>query len=150
MTWKYGALALCAVLTAAAPPKAKVADLGWMAGSWASDSGSAWTEEHWMAPRGGVMLGTNRSGKGSAATGFEFMRIAQGADGTVSFWASPSGAPASAFPLTSLKPGEAVFENPAHDYPTRIVYRREGNRLIGAISGPGGKNPMRWTFERRR
>ena len=149
MAWRYGALALCAVLTAAAAPKAKVADLGWMAGTWVSETPKGWTEEHWMPPRGGVMLGTNRSGQGNAAKGFEFMRIAEGADGTVIFWASPSGAPASAFPLTSLKPNEAVFENPAHDYPTKIVYRRDGNRLVGTISGAGGKNPMSWTFRRR-
>ncbi len=94
------------------------------------------------------MLGTNRSGKGGKASGFEFMRIAPGTGGRISFFASPGGKQAVEFPLTSLKAGEAVFENARHDYPTRVVYRRDGDRLVGTISGPGGKNPVSWTFRR--
>jgi hypothetical protein len=137
-----------AVGGAAQPAAPKVSDLGWLSGSWVSGSGDAWTEEMWTAPRGGVLLGLNRSGKGAKATGFEFMRIAADAEGRISFWASPGGKAAVAFPLVSLKPGEAVFENAGHDYPTKVVYRREGAKLIGTISGRGGKNPFSWTFRR--
>ena len=141
-------IVLAALLSAAAAPQAKVDDLAWLSGAWVSETPQGWTEEYWTAPRGGVLLGTNRSGKGPTATGFEFMRIAADADGTIKFWASPGGKAAVGFPLTSYRKGEAVFENAGHDYPTKVVYRRKGNILIGTISGPGGKDPYSWTFKR--
>ena len=129
-------------------PQAEVEDLSWLSGAWVSESKEGWTEELWTPPRAGVMLGTNRSGKGGQLGGFEFMRIAADESGAISFWGSPGGKPPVAFRLTSAKPGEAVFENPAHDYPTRIVYRRDGQGLIATVSGPGGKDPLSWTFRR--
>ncbi len=145
-SWLVGPAAL---LLIGAAPQNDVAKLGWLGGAWLSETPEGWTEEIWTVPRGGLMLGTNRSGKGERATGFEFMRIALDGEGRVAFFASPNGKPASAFPMVSSAPGEAVFENPAHDYPTRIVYRRDGDVLTGTISGPGGKNVMRWVFRRR-
>ena len=74
------AMAAAAVL-AAASPAAKVDDLAWMAGQWSREEGERWTEESWTFPRGGVMLGHSRSGRGDALREFEFLRIAAGADG---------------------------------------------------------------------
>ena len=59
------AMAAAAVL-AAASPAAKVGDLAWMAGQWSREEGERWTEESWTLPRGGVMLGHSRSGRGDA------------------------------------------------------------------------------------
>jgi len=124
--------------------------LGWMSGNWQMISKDGWTEEHWSSARGGMLLGTSRSGKGDRATEFEQMRIAADAGGQLTFYASPGGKGAFAFPLVQSGTREVVFENRAHDYPTRIAYRREGERLIAEISGPNGANPMRWTYERFR
>lgn len=140
------AVGLTALICAAATPARGVQDFGWMSGAWVSESKGEWVEEHWTSPRGGTLMGTNRTGKDEKVTGYEFMRIAPGADGTISFWASPSGQAPVAFRLVSSGPGEAAFENPANDYPTRIVYRRVGDVLSGTISGSDGKNPMSWTF----
>jgi hypothetical protein len=134
---------------AAAPP-ARAPDLGWLSGAWVSESKGEWVEELWTSPRGGMMLGTNRSGKGAKVTGFEFMRIAADQDGRPTFWASPSGKEAVPFRMFSSGPNQVAFENPANDYPTRIAYRRVGSTLHAAISGPGGKNTMTWTFRRPR
>ncbi|MBA3676889.1 MAG: hypothetical protein H0W74_05730 [Sphingosinicella sp.] len=133
---------------AAAAPAPQVGDLGWLAGAWVSENDEGWVEEQWTDARGGTMLGTNRSGKGEKATGYEYMRIAADDRGAIQFWGSPSGAPPVAFPLVSIKDREATFENPAHDYPTRIVYRLEKDVLVGTVSGPEGKNPLSWTFKR--
>ena len=144
-------VAAAALLLIGAAPEAKRAeDFGWLAGTWvAEEAGRNWTEERWAAPRGGVMLGTSLSGQGEEAGWFEFMRIAADEDGRLAFHASPGGAPASAFPLVSSGTREAVFENPAHDYPTRIVYRRVGQVLSATISGPGGAKPRSWRFRRQ-
>jgi hypothetical protein len=147
------ALAAAALLLigAANPETADADDLAWLAGTWlAEEAGGAWTEENWSAPRGGVMLGTSLAGKGGEAGWFEFMRIAAGENKRLAFHAAPGGAPASAFPLVRLDGKEAVFENPAHDYPTCIVYRREGEMLHATISGAGGAKPRSWRFRKLR
>src|SRR3712207_9354114 len=94
---RHAAIVAAGLLGIAAAPQAKVDDLAWLSGAWVSETADGWTEEYWMAPRGGVLLGTNRSGKGGTATGFAFMRIAADADGTIKFWASPGGKPAVGF-----------------------------------------------------
>lgn len=144
-----GTLWIACPAAAQAPAARDVALLEWLAGNWAEEKSGGWTEELWMKPRGGVMLGVNRSGKGERASGFEYMRIAADPAGQISFWASPSGKAAVPFRLVSSRRREAVFENPKNDYPTRIVYRRTGSTLSATISGPGGANPMSWTFRRR-
>ncbi len=141
------ACAALALATAAAAPPAP--DLGWMSGAWVTESKGEWVEELWTSPRGGMLLGTDRSGKGATATGFEFMRIAADKDGTLTYWASPSGKEAVPFRLFSSGANQVAFENPANDYPTRIAYRRVG-ATHAAISGPGGKNTMSWTFKKPR
>ena len=47
--------------------------------------------------------------------------------GGVFYVATPEGEGTTAFRLTRAVDGEALFENPAHDFPTRIRYRREGD-----------------------
>jgi hypothetical protein len=126
-----------------------VAALEWLAGSWGEERAGGWTEELWMKPRGGIMLGVNRSGTAGRTSGFEYMRIAVDPAGRIGFWASPSGGAAVPFRLVSSGPREAVFENPGNDYPTRIAYRRTGATLTATISGPDGAKPMSWTFRRR-
>lgn len=123
--------------------------LDWLSGTWVSEQDGRWSEELWTAPRGGLMLGLNRAGKDGAARGFDFMRIQAGSDGVLTYWASPNGKPAVPFRLSASTDDSVTFENPEHDFPTRIVYRREGDRLVATISGPGGAQPMRWTWQRR-
>jgi hypothetical protein len=140
-------LATLLALTAAAPPQAAMP--AWMSGDWVEEKAGGWTEEHWSAPRGGVMLGTGLNGKGAAADDFEFMRIARDRDGTLTFWGSPRSRTPVPFRAASIGRNAVMFENPKHDYPTRITYRREGDVLIAEISGPGGAHPMRWRYTRR-
>lgn len=119
-------------------------ELRWMSGHWMQvGPGDAWAEEYWTEPRYDIMLGTGLSGKGRAAANFEFMRI-QGDD----FWGSPQGRPPVAFRIVEMERDFVAFENPKHDYPTRISYRREGNMLIATTSGPGGSNPQTWRYKR--
>ncbi|HYG48245.1 MAG TPA: DUF6265 family protein [Allosphingosinicella sp.] len=143
------AISAWAMLAAAAPAGQSVEALAWLSGVWVQEKQGRWTEERWAPPRGGVMLGTSLSGSGAVAREFEFLRLAAGPDGGVSYWGSPGGKAAVPFRLVSLSGREAVFENPAHDYPTRIVYRRSGDTLTATISGADGANAMSWTFRRR-
>lgn len=56
------------------------------------------------------------------------------------------------FALTSCVGDSMVFENPAHDFPTRITYALEGDGTWTArVSGPGkngGTRTLRYSFRR--
>lgn len=138
-----------AALTLAASAPAKIDDLAWMAGQWATEKDGRWTEESWTAPRGGVMLGLSRSGRGDALREFEFLRLQVGADGTVAYIAQPGGQPPVAFRLVAHDRASATFENGAHDYPQRIRYARTGETMTATISRIDGSKAMSWAYRRR-
>jgi Domain of unknown function (DUF6265) len=132
-------LTACAAAQAQADPFAPVA---WMAGCWSQPglaTGSAGSAEQWMAPAGGLMLGMARTLKNGRVIEFEFMQIRADAEGRLSFIAQPQGRPPTEFKLLRQTDGEgaqAVFENPAHDFPQRIIYRRTGpDGLVARIEG---------------
>ena len=135
------ATAALALIAAAQQP-----DLGWLAGYWLSCGEGREVSETWSDPRGGVMMGYAITSR-AAGSSWEQMRIeADPATGLLSFVAFPQGAErAVAFRLVRSGPREAVFENPAHDFPQRVIYRREGNRLTGRIEGAGGRS-MEWRY----
>ena len=126
------------------------ARLDWLSGRWIQEEGGRWAEESWSDARGGVLLGTSKTGHDAALTGFEFMRIAADREGRLSFYGLPQGTTPVAFRLVSSGERSAVFENPLHDYPQRISYRREGDVLTATISDIGGGKAVTWRFERVR
>lgn len=133
-----------------APTKAAIGDLAWLAGAWVGtrSSGSS-IEERWSPPLGGAMLAVSRtvntSGKMNA---FEYLRIVE-RDGGLVYIAQPGGAKATEFVLTELTAKRAVFENPRHDYPNRIVYELSAEgRLSATIGQLKGGTPRRFEFKR--
>jgi hypothetical protein len=119
-------------------------DLGWMAGDWVSCTPREIVEERWLGPAGGGLVGVNLT-RTPDGRSFEFLRVDQGAKG-LAYLASPGGrSPPTEFPLAEARPGYARFENPAHDFPKRIVYRREGAELHAEVSGDGPTLSWRMT-----
>jgi hypothetical protein len=109
---------------------------GWISGHWCGGSGDERIEEYWMSSDGDVLLGLGRSLKGLQTASFEYMRIVM-EDGVPVFVAQPGGRPPTAFRRTAGGADWARFENPAHDFPTRVEYRRRGEALHAEIAGPG-------------
>ena len=133
-----------------APAKAAIGDLAWLAGAWVGtrSSGSS-IEERWSPPLGGAMLAVSRtvntSGKMNA---FEYLRIVE-RDGGLVYIAQPAGAKPTEFVLTELGKTRAVFDNPRHDYPRRIVYELSAEgRLSATIGQLKGGTPNRFEFKR--
>ncbi len=122
--------------------------VAFMAGCWEGDLGDGATiRETYTAPRGGAMLGNSQLTAGGETQFFEFSRIAA-ADGAVTYNPQPMGGPSVSFTLVRWAPGEAVFENPEHDHPQRIVYRLEGEgRLTARVELLDGGRAQR--FEMR-
>lgn len=124
-------------------------DLSWLSGDWCGEREGVLNEEHWGSARAGVMLGWHRDTRDGKLAGFEFMRIGYDADGA-RFHAQPGGAPETIFPATKHAPGLIVFEQPGHDFPKRVTYRREDDgRLFARIDDGTEAGPsMPWTWSR--
>lgn len=128
-------------LTAAAPavaqaqqPERPLAALSFMAGCWRGDAGVDRTiEEQWTAANSDVMLATTRylDDNTGRTRGWEFSRIVADS-GRIVLIPAPMGTAQGRFRLTSSRPGEARFEDPSHDSPKRIIYRRVDARTLVA------------------
>jgi Domain of unknown function (DUF6265) len=127
-----------------------IADVSWIAGDWQTASGGRrQIEEHWTSIAGGSMMGVSRTVAGDKTVEFEYLRIEQRADG-VYYVAHPKArCPGTDFKLTRASATEAVFENPQHDFPKRIIYRKTGeDGLTASIDGGEGSKAMSFTFQR--
>lgn len=114
------------------------AGAAWLAGCWEQQRGARVVHEQWMAPRGGMMLGTNRTVVADTARAFEFLRLAP-REGRLTYTAMPGGRAETHFAAVTLSDTLLVFENPAHDFPQRILYRRVGaDSLVARIEGERG------------
>lgn len=142
------ARAPCA-LRAAGHEEATLAELAWLAGAWQGGEGSTVRLEHWTAAAGGMMLGVHLDVLASGKSAYEFLRIVETAEGIV-YFAAPGGRyPATPFPLVELGERRAVFANPEHDFPKRLVYWiAEDGALHAHAQGDDGQGPE-WRWERR-
>ena len=140
---------LFSAAVAAQGTKPAIADLAWMAGSWAGESRGIQMEEHWTKHLGNSMVGVHRDvGKGRTML-FEFLRIEQQGDRIV-YLSMPNGrSPATPFPLKEMSGTRVVFENPQHDFPQRIIYWKDGNdlraRIEGTMNGKPASEEWRWS-----
>lgn len=131
-------LLLCTGMCIAGQNKvSKLSDLAGMAGCWERNdkARSMFISEQWMKPAGTSILGMGRTVKNGATIDHEFMRIEERADGLY-FVAKPSASnEETEFKLIRFKPGEVIFENPEHDFPQRVIYKFDPDKLTGRIEG---------------
>jgi hypothetical protein len=120
-----------------APPS--IRDLSWLEGTWRGEIGDRTFEARYTGTDGGQVLSASKYIKDGNAAGFEFERFEQQGDSLV-LTPFPEGKSSVTFRLAELDPKgkRAVFENPDHDFPTRISYQRiASDRLTILVSGPG-------------
>jgi hypothetical protein len=154
--------ALLTLVLAAAPlvaqaqaPSPRIADLAWLEGHWSGTDGPLRMEEIWTSADGDALVGLHkdvaaREGQPRMVS-FEFLRIERGADG-VAYVAQPGGRPPTRFALVEAGPRRAVFANPAHDFPQRILYWiGDAGALHARVEGPRGGRTVgqEWTWTRR-
>jgi hypothetical protein len=115
-----------------------VAQVGWMAGCWEQAAGPRVIEEQWMRPRAGLMLGVSRTVVGDSLREYEQVALFQ-RGGHLIYAARPARQAPAEFTSIAVSDSAVTFENPTHDFPQRIIYRRRGaDSLIARVEGMGG------------
>jgi len=127
-----GVVAALVVALPAGADEPQLAHLSWLAGCWRAVDGEPGTIEQWTPLAGDSLLGVSRTVDGGRTVMYEFMRIALDDTGRVTFFAQPRGVAPTGFPAVSTSSTEVVFENVAHDFPQRIVYRFEAPATLRA------------------
>ena len=113
----------------------RIASLSFMSGCWEQRDGPMVTEEQWSKPAGDTILGFSRTLKAGKTVFSEFMRIEKTADGFAYRARILPGQPGTLFKMIRSNATEVVFENPAHDFPQRIIYRKTDAGLFARIEG---------------
>jgi hypothetical protein len=124
--------------------------VSWLAGCWRQESAERTVEEMWMAPRGDGLLGMSRTVARGRIVDHEFLQI-RVLDGRLVYIAKPSRQPEATFTATRIGPLEVIFENPAHDFPQRVIYRMQPDgHLAARIEGTEKGQPRGIDFPMKR
>ncbi|MEM1143771.1 MAG: DUF6265 family protein [Pseudomonadota bacterium] len=117
----------------------------WMVGCWISDdqrSIEVWTQD---SPQ--TLIGFSSVVRDGRTEFYELMsiRLHEAVDaaeerGGLVFTAYPANQPGGSFPAIDMGRQQVVFSNPAHDYPQRIRYWRQGDQLQADIALVNGDN----------
>jgi hypothetical protein len=102
-----------------------------------------------MAARGQSMLGVGRTVRDGTLRDYEFVLLTE-QEGRLAYEAHPRGQPANTFRSIEVSDSSVVFEDPAHDYPQRVGYRRQGDSLFAWIDGQDAGTQRRVEFPYRR
>jgi hypothetical protein len=95
------------------------------------------------------MLGVSRTIRDGKLLEYELIVLRE-QEGRLAYHAHPSGQASAVFLSTILTDSIALFENPQHDFPQKVGYRREGASLVAWIEGTTKGKPRRVEFFYRR
>jgi uncharacterized protein DUF6265 len=142
-------LLLLALLPAQAPAP-RLETVSWLEGCWRDTSPKRTIDESWSAARAGVMRGTGRTTREGQVVDSEHVVLRVDGEALV-YEAHPSGQPSAEFRSTKVGDQSIVFENPAHDFPQRIGYERQGaDALLAWTEGPVKGETKRVEFRYQR
>jgi hypothetical protein len=152
----FGFAIIAAVLMAApavAEHDSPFVQMSFLKGDWIEVNKGRTVEEHWIGPIGNTMAGVTitYSDQKDATASLEFASVEM-RDGKIVFIARVGDQPPVVFPLKESDNGYAVFENPAHDFPQRVIYTYGGDadtldaRIEGNIDGKA--QSMEWHYTR--
>ena len=131
-------------LTLAGEP-ARIEQVAWLQGCWQLETNGRVVEEQWMAPRGGIMLSMGRTVREGKLVEYESVVLRE-QEGALAYEAHPSGQPSAVFVSKSATESSVVFENPAHDFPQRVGYQRDADKLLAWIEGTANGRQRRIEF----
>lgn len=132
----------------ASQARGQASALDWLAGYWCGVENGIASEELWLAPRAGMLVGVHRDSAAGQPRGFEYFRIVEDG-GELVYWAQPQGklgVPFRGRPAT----GTIDFVNDAHPFPKRVRYRRvDPDTLLARIDdGTDTGRSVEWRWRR--
>lgn len=134
-----------------------IADAAFLAGTWTHADDDGTFDEFWFAPGGGTVTGTSRQTTKKGTDMLELSSIERDGSGTWALhvrhfgaaltpWKSEANGPLR-LPLVSHGRKELTFEDPARDFPRKIVYRAgSGDTLEARVEGERGGKPFVLAF----
>jgi hypothetical protein len=133
-------------------PPLSVQELSWLSGSWVLEKGPRRIEEHWTEAAENAIIGMSRTVVGGRVVAFEYLRV-EGREEGIYYVAMPNGKTATSFKLVKQDGQSATIENLQHDFPKRILYRKNADgSLTARIEGDGREKekPQEFHFVRIR
>jgi hypothetical protein len=144
---------LLVLVTLASPLSAQgrtLVDLHWLAGCWERARPTSRMVELWTPAVNNVMTGTSYSVTDTSQRELEQLRLFARGD-TLIYEAHPSSQMMNEFKSTKITAQEIVFEDPEHDFPQKITYRRSGADSLYAVTEgdrAGRAQPITFAFKR--
>lgn len=121
--------------------------LAFMAGCWTGPG----TFEMWMKPDGGAVLGAGRTIKDYKVVATEFFSVSETADTVILNVQLRLAEKTTPFRAKEITESSVTFENPEHDYPQRIIYRKQADgSLLGRIEGTQNGKPRAIDYPMKR
>jgi ketosteroid isomerase-like protein len=141
--------AAAAAVPAAAADCAALEPLRWLLGDWQAEGSKTRFHESWRERDRQTFSGTGieRAKPDGAVKGAEDLRLVQMGDGVFYVSKVTHNELPVAFRLTTCADGVFVFENPAHDFPRRLEYRRGDDALTVRVSD-GAEQGFTLEFQR--
>jgi hypothetical protein len=114
----------------------ELSEMAWMVGRWrATDGDERVYDQRWSPAIGGIMLGFAQTHHAERDLGSMFLRIEVRRD-RITYTTHPEAQmPGVPFALSRERRhrDDLVFESSAHDFPTRIIYRHDGDDMVVRI-----------------
>lgn len=121
--------------------------LGWIADRWIYTDGKETTYENWVKTNDTLYSGESYTVRDGDTVFNEQLKIEKNGD-DVFYTAIVKHNPGPvSFKLTEINNNKAVFENPEHDFPTRITYELRNNSVLYAKAEGKNKNGEAAEFE---
>lgn len=127
----------------------KLSDLAWLTGTWQRTNvkPGRTAVEVWKKVTATEMIGKGASLQGADTVFVEKLKIIV-KDGTLYYVADvPENKEPVLFKFTELTSTSFVCENPNHDFPKKIAYKLEGNKLTATVSA--GEKKMDFMFVKK-
>jgi hypothetical protein len=149
------ALAITSMIAASCdqPVKEKPLDkLSWLEGGWEGITEEVVMRESWTKVNDKLMTGEGYVLAGTDTVFRESLKLMTVNDSMIYYVVAIPGVPDSTnFILSKYENDEAVFENPEHDFPQRIVYKKVNNDSVYAyIEGQTDKGLKRDEYPYKR
>jgi hypothetical protein len=143
-------VALLACASAQAGPCTSLEGARWLLGSWLADSGKRVITETWKEVSTTTFegAGITRDRVEEAVVDGEALRLVAMAGAVFYIAKVAHNDYPVAFRLTSCEAERLVFENPDHDFPRRLEYRRVDTDRMEVLVSDGAERGFRLDFRR--